>query len=286
MPRAPPARRRRRRHPVEPGRRRVAGHPRLAHRRRPAAALHPPVGAAPRRSRPPGRRSPSSSAGWSTARRGRPGGWPSAIGAGPAPHPSWSDLASRRPPAAPPRRQSASAAGAAPGGSHAHHCHCGVDAHHRRPPHRLARRRGRPPPASPPKAGPGSCIVDTESIPPTCVDELEDWVRYPVDLVDVVARTTALRHRAERRLERPLLTARAPGATAAGSHPARSALELLVERPAQVTPTLAARRVRAGGGSGRRALKAAWPASAADRPARPAPPQHPAAGARCSRSST
>ena len=48
-------------------------------------------------------------------------------------------------------------------------------------------------------------VVAPTSAPPICLDELEDWVRDPVDMMDVVARTTALRHRAERQARRPLL---------------------------------------------------------------------------------
>jgi hypothetical protein len=43
-------------------------------------------------------------------------------------------------------------------------------------------------------------VVDAESAPPTCLDELEDWVRHPVDTMDVVARTATLRRRAARGL--------------------------------------------------------------------------------------
>ncbi len=48
-------------------------------------------------------------------------------------------------------------------------------------------------------------VVDPTSAPPICLDELEDWVRDPVDMMDVVARTAALRQRAERQACRPLL---------------------------------------------------------------------------------
>ena len=106
-------------------------------------------------------------------------------------------------------------------------------------------------------------IVDTDSIPPTCVDELEDWVRYPVELVDVVARTTALRQRAERRIERPLLDEHGllwrHGRWVSVPPAQLPLLELLVDRPGQITFTLALRTAYvAGGGSGDAvALKAA-----------------------------
>jgi hypothetical protein len=48
-------------------------------------------------------------------------------------------------------------------------------------------------------------VVAATSPPPVCVDELEDWVRDPVDMMDVVARTAALRQRAERQTRRPLV---------------------------------------------------------------------------------
>ncbi len=48
-------------------------------------------------------------------------------------------------------------------------------------------------------------VVSPSCPPPRCVDELEDWVRHPVDMMDVVARTATLRHRAESRAHRPVL---------------------------------------------------------------------------------
>lgn len=44
-------------------------------------------------------------------------------------------------------------------------------------------------------------LVDSESDPPVCVDELEDWVRLPVSRVDRNARIAALEERTGRRDE-------------------------------------------------------------------------------------
>jgi hypothetical protein len=106
-------------------------------------------------------------------------------------------------------------------------------------------------------------VVDTDSVPPTCVDELEDWVRYPVDLVDVVARTTALRQRAERRQERPVLDQHGllwRHGQWVSIPPAQSpVMELLIERRGQMVSPFDLRAAYvAGGGSGDAvALKAA-----------------------------
>jgi hypothetical protein len=48
-------------------------------------------------------------------------------------------------------------------------------------------------------------VVPPSAPPPSCADELEDWVRQPVDMADVMARTATLRRRAELQTRRPVL---------------------------------------------------------------------------------
>jgi hypothetical protein len=97
-------------------------------------------------------------------------------------------------------------------------------------------------------------VVDASSPPPACLDELEDWVRHPVDMMDVVARTATLRHRAERRDRHPLLDDNGllwlHGRWVSIPPAQLPVVRVLVERMGHVVPVAALREAySAGGGS-------------------------------------
>ena len=106
-------------------------------------------------------------------------------------------------------------------------------------------------------------VVSPASPPPNCVDELEDWVRHPVDMMDVVARTATLRHRAESRSQRPVLDEHGllwmHGRWVSIPPAQQPLVDLLVRRAGHVVPATELRAAySAAGGSGDAvALKAA-----------------------------
>ena len=106
-------------------------------------------------------------------------------------------------------------------------------------------------------------VVDADAAPPHCVDELEDWVRHPVDLMDVVARTTTLQIRAEARARRPVLDEHGllwrHGRWVSIPNTQRRLVELLVARAGQLVAAAELREAyaAAGGSAEGVALKAA-----------------------------
>ncbi len=106
-------------------------------------------------------------------------------------------------------------------------------------------------------------LVSRASRAPVCVDELEDWVREPLDASELDIRTATLRRRADRRARRPVVDD--SGMVRVGDRwvalpPVQLALaRLLVERLGEVVSVEQIRTAcRDAGGSGHaKAIKAA-----------------------------